>query len=115
MVSLQPKSLFGMIRNTHERGGEERAVCVQRQCGSDSRVAMRGGFPNPETGVYGYEKDIHILMKVETHNHLLPFPLFPGLQLARQSKYAMKVPRGECQAKGQPYRVYRLQSSDTRL
>ncbi len=75
----QEKSLFAMIRNTHEMNSEgvlsaykDNAAVI---CGS------RGGrfFPNPETGVYDYhQEDIHILMKVETHNHPTAISPFAG-------------------------------------
>ncbi|WP_379867083.1 phosphoribosylformylglycinamidine synthase [Marinobacter sp. M5B] len=66
----QEKSLFAMIRNTFEMNSEgvlsaykDNASVIAGSCGGRF-------FPEPETGVYRYhEEDIHILMKVETHNH----------------------------------------------
>jgi phosphoribosylformylglycinamidine synthase len=66
----QEKSLFAMIRNTFEMNSEGVLSAYK-----DNASVIRGGrggrfFPDPETGVYGYnEENIHILMKVETHNH----------------------------------------------
>jgi phosphoribosylformylglycinamidine synthase len=66
----QEKSLFGMIKNTYEQGGEN--VLSAYKDNASVIVGAKAGrfFPNPETKQYGYnEEDIHILMKVETHNH----------------------------------------------
>jgi phosphoribosylformylglycinamidine synthase len=66
----QEKSLFAMIRNTHELSGE--GVLSAYKDNASVIKGSRGGrfFPDPETGCYRYhEEDIHILMKVETHNH----------------------------------------------
>ncbi|MBN3564507.1 phosphoribosylformylglycinamidine synthase [Aliamphritea spongicola] len=66
----QDKSLFAMIRNTNELGGENILSAY-----SDNAAVMVGSkagrfFPNPETKQYeANQEDIHILMKVETHNH----------------------------------------------
>ncbi|GGO88845.1 phosphoribosylformylglycinamidine synthase [Marinobacterium nitratireducens] len=66
----QDKSLFGMIKNTYEQGGEN--VLSAYKDNAAVVTGSRAGrfFPNPESREYGYhQEDIHILMKVETHNH----------------------------------------------
>jgi len=66
----QEKSLFAMIRNTFEMNSE--GVLSAYKDNASVIAGSRGGrfFPEPDTGVYRYhEEDIHILMKVETHNH----------------------------------------------
>ncbi|MEP1213398.1 MAG: phosphoribosylformylglycinamidine synthase [Marinobacter sp.] len=66
----QEKSLFAMIRNTFEMNSE--GVLSAYKDNASVIAGSRGGrfFPEPETGVYRYhDEDIHILMKVETHNH----------------------------------------------
>ncbi|MDK8465039.1 phosphoribosylformylglycinamidine synthase [Marinobacter sp. SS13-12] len=66
----QEKSLFAMIRNTFEMNSE--GVLSAYKDNASVITGSRGGrfFPEPESGVYRYhEEDIHILMKVETHNH----------------------------------------------
>ena len=66
----QPKSLFKMIRNTHEVNPD--FVLSAYKDNAAVMVGNKGGrfFPNPETNVYGYNhEDIQVLMKVETHNH----------------------------------------------
>ncbi|WP_166269339.1 phosphoribosylformylglycinamidine synthase [Marinobacter caseinilyticus] len=66
----QEKSLFAMIRNTFEMNSE--GVLSAYKDNASVIVGSYGGrfFPDPDSGVYGYNpEDIHILMKVETHNH----------------------------------------------
>lgn len=66
----QEKSLFAMIRNTHEMNGE--GVLSAYKDNASVITGSRAGrfYPDPETGTYGYHSEnIHILMKVETHNH----------------------------------------------
>ncbi len=66
----QEKSLFAMIRNTFEMNSEG-VLSAYKDNASVIRGSHAGRFyPDPETGSYGYHpEDIHILMKVETHNH----------------------------------------------
>ncbi|MDH5601394.1 MAG: phosphoribosylformylglycinamidine synthase [Gammaproteobacteria bacterium] len=75
----QKKSLFSMIRNTHQKnpGGVLSAY-------HDNSAVMKGSkagrfFAEPFSHQYGYhEENIHILMKVETHNHPTAIAPFPG-------------------------------------
>ncbi|WP_375055506.1 phosphoribosylformylglycinamidine synthase [Zobellella sp. DQSA1] len=66
----QPKSLFKMIKNTFEQVPEHVLSAYK-----DNAAVMAGSpagrfFPSPQSGEYLYhQEDIHILMKVETHNH----------------------------------------------
>tara|TARA_R110000744_G_scaffold34651_4_gene80569 strand:+ start:7502 stop:11443 length:3942 start_codon:yes stop_codon:yes gene_type:complete len=75
----QPKSLFKMIRNTHEVNPD--FVLSAYKDNAAVMVGNKGGrfFPNPETNVYDYHhEDIQILMKVETHNHPTAISPYPG-------------------------------------
>ncbi len=75
----QPKSLFKMIRNTHEINPDY--VLSAYKDNAAVMVGNKGGrfFPNPETNEYGYNfEDIQILMKVETHNHPTAISPYPG-------------------------------------
>ena len=75
----QEKSLFKMIRNTHELNSDY--VLSAYSDNAAVMVGNKGGrfFPNPETNVYGYNhEDIQILMKVETHNHPTAISPYPG-------------------------------------
>ena len=75
----QPRSLFQMIRNTNEVSGEN-VLSAYR----DNAAVIRGGrggrfFPEPGDATYRYhEEDIHILLKVETHNHPTAISPWPG-------------------------------------
>ena len=75
----QEKSLFKMIRNTHEVNPDY--VLSAYKDNAAVMVGNKGGrfFPNPETNIYGYNhEDIQILMKVETHNHPTAISPYPG-------------------------------------
>ena len=66
----QPISLFKMIKNTNELGGE--GVLSAYADNASVIVGSKAGrfYPDPVTQKYGYKNEnIHILMKVETHNH----------------------------------------------
>ncbi|MDT8398203.1 MAG: phosphoribosylformylglycinamidine synthase [Pseudomonadales bacterium] len=75
----QDKSLFAMIRNTHERHGEG-VLSAYR----DNAAVIQGHqagrfFPEPGSHRYAYHVEpIHILIKVETHNHPTAIAPFPG-------------------------------------
>lgn len=75
----QSHSLFQMIRNTNERGGEN--VLSAYADNAAVVVGHKAGrfFPDPESGEYQYsQEDIHLLMKVETHNHPTAIAPYPG-------------------------------------
>ena len=72
-------SLFRMIRETHMQNPHGTLVAY-----SDNSSVLAGSkserfFPNAETKEYqSVEEDIHILCKVETHNHPTAISPFPG-------------------------------------
>ena len=72
-------SLFAMIRHTTAR-----APAGVLSAYSDNAAVIAGAdgrrfYPDPATGVYGeHEEPIHILMKVETHNHPTAIAPDPG-------------------------------------
>ncbi|MBY6186124.1 phosphoribosylformylglycinamidine synthase [Marinobacter hydrocarbonoclasticus] len=74
----QPKSLFKMIKNTFEVTPEETLSAYK-----DNAAVMTGSnagrfFPDAD-GVYRYHQEpVHILMKVETHNHPTAISPYPG-------------------------------------
>ncbi|MCU1728277.1 phosphoribosylformylglycinamidine synthase [Pseudomonas sp. 7P_10.2_Bac1] len=75
----QEKSLFGMIKNTYVMHSE--GVLSAYKDNASVIVGSVGGrfFPNPETRQYGaVQEPVHILMKVETHNHPTAIAPFPG-------------------------------------
>jgi phosphoribosylformylglycinamidine synthase len=75
------RSLFGMIRHTEEVAGEGTVVAYE-----DNASVMVGGrrvrwLPETTDGPSPYrgrEDDVHVLMKVETHNHPTAISPFPG-------------------------------------
>ena len=75
----QPHSLFGMIRNTNECGGQNVLSAY-----SDNAAVVAGHhagrfYPDPTSGAYNFcAENIHLLMKVETHNHPTAIAPFPG-------------------------------------
>lgn len=75
----QERSLFSMIRNTHETSPQGVLSAY-----SDNSAVVRGPnshrfFPDPQTRTYGFvEEPVHILMKVETHNHPTAISPHPG-------------------------------------
>jgi len=75
----QQKSLFSMIRNTNELNSEG---VLSAYVDNAAVIAGSNGkrfYPNPETGEYeSKEEPIHILMKVETHNHPTAISPFAG-------------------------------------
>jgi len=78
---VQPRSLFGMIRYTEEVAGEGTVVAYV-----DNASVMVGGrrvrwLPESADGPSRYagrESEVHVLMKVETHNHPTAISPFPG-------------------------------------
>jgi len=75
----QDHSLFGMIRNTHEHNPQGTLSAYKDNAAVMAGHAGQRFFPEKETGQYKYHsEDIHILMKVETHNHPTAISPFPG-------------------------------------
>lgn len=74
----QDKSLFAMIRNTHQMHPQGTLVAY-----SDNASIIEGAdidrFYASDGQIYGYAQEkTHILMKVETHNHPTAISPFPG-------------------------------------
>ncbi|MGK5045732.1 phosphoribosylformylglycinamidine synthase [Janthinobacterium sp. GB4P2] len=75
----QPKSLFGMIKNTHELQPKGTVVAY-----SDNSSIMEGAtvsrfYPRGASHEYAASTELtHTLMKVETHNHPTAISPFPG-------------------------------------
>ncbi|MGL6162310.1 phosphoribosylformylglycinamidine synthase [Microbulbifer sp.] len=75
----QERSLFSMIKNTYQKGGDNVLSAY-----ADNAAVVVGSeagrfYPDPETREYGFSREpIHLLMKVETHNHPTAIAPFPG-------------------------------------
>ena len=75
----QDWSLFGMIKNTYQRGGEGVLSAY-----ADNAAVVEGHqagrfYPDPDSQVWRYHHEkICLLMKVETHNHPTAIAPFAG-------------------------------------
>src|SRR5205814_8939262 len=71
--------LFQMIRRSTEASpGGVLSAYRDNAAVIEGHVAGRF-FPDPTTGVYGAQREpMHIVMKVETHNHPTAISPFPG-------------------------------------
>ncbi|MFV0461707.1 MAG: phosphoribosylformylglycinamidine synthase [Nostocoides sp.] len=77
----QARSLFEMIRHTEAVAGEGTIVAY-----TDNASVMAGGrrqqwipeHPDGPSRYAGRDADVHVLMKVETHNHPTAISPFPG-------------------------------------
>ncbi len=75
----QDKTLFGMIKNTHKQSPEGVLSAYHDNASVVEGSQATRFFPNAKTQQYGYSKEaVHMLMKVETHNHPTAISPFPG-------------------------------------
>jgi phosphoribosylformylglycinamidine synthase len=75
----QAKSLFAMIRNTHQHNS--RGVLSAYRDNAAIVEGWQGSrlFPDPHSRVYAYTREhVDLVMKVETHNHPTAIAPFPG-------------------------------------
>ncbi|AZR59932.1 phosphoribosylformylglycinamidine synthase [Eikenella corrodens] len=76
----QPKSLFRMIRDTHEAAPAGTVVAYKDNASVIEGAKIARFYPDAlaEQGYRFHEEDTHILMKVETHNHPTAIAPFAG-------------------------------------
>ncbi|MCL7462461.1 phosphoribosylformylglycinamidine synthase [Pseudomonas sp. NW5] len=75
----QAKSLFGMIKNTYELHREGVLSAYKDNASVIEGFSAGRFFPQPGSHEYAaHEEPVHILMKVETHNHPTAIAPFPG-------------------------------------
>jgi phosphoribosylformylglycinamidine synthase len=77
--SAKDKSLFQMIKNTYQLHSD--GILSAYKDNAAVLAGTRGGrfYVDPKTGEYAaHDEDIHILCKVETHNHPTAISPFPG-------------------------------------
>ncbi|SUA20799.1 phosphoribosylformylglycinamidine synthase [Neisseria gonorrhoeae] len=76
----QPKSLFGMIRDTHNAHPEGTVVAYKDNSSVIKGAKIERFYPNAaeNQGYRFHEEDTHIIMKVETHNHPTAIAPFAG-------------------------------------
>ncbi|NNF52742.1 MAG: phosphoribosylformylglycinamidine synthase [Gammaproteobacteria bacterium] len=76
--AARDKTLFGMIRNTHARSPHGVLSAYTDNAAVMAGEVARRFFPD-ESGAYACHKEpVHILMKVETHNHPTAISPYPG-------------------------------------
>ncbi|MDJ0956654.1 MAG: phosphoribosylformylglycinamidine synthase [Arenicellales bacterium] len=81
IIDKEPRreTLFGMIRETHKLNKVGTLVAY-----NDNAAVLEGSiadrlFPNPNSKVYQFSREpVHIVCKVETHNHPTGISPFPG-------------------------------------
>ncbi|MCF7520838.1 phosphoribosylformylglycinamidine synthase [Neisseria sp. ZJ106] len=76
----QPKSLFGMIRDTHNAHPEGTVVAYKDNSSVIEGAKIERFYPDSaeNQGYRFHEEDTHIIMKVETHNHPTAIAPFAG-------------------------------------
>jgi len=75
----QDRSLFAMIRNTHQLNPKGTVVAYSDNSSVIEGASVMRFYPRDESQVYrASEEPTHILMKVETHNHPTAISPFPG-------------------------------------
>ena len=75
----QDKTLFGMIKNTYKQSPEGVLSAYHDNASVVEGSPATRFFPNSNNQEYGYsEEQVHMLMKVETHNHPTAISPFPG-------------------------------------
>lgn len=76
----QPKSLFGMIRDTHNAHPEGTVIAYKDNSSVIEGAKIERFYPNAaeNQGYRFHEEDTHIIMKVETHNHPTAIAPFAG-------------------------------------
>ncbi|MFI5309259.1 MAG: phosphoribosylformylglycinamidine synthase, partial [Polyangiales bacterium] len=75
----KPQSLFQMIKNTATRSPEGVLSAYRDNAAVIEGSVAERFFPDPASSVYGAHREpVHILIKVETHNHPTAISPFPG-------------------------------------
>ncbi len=75
----QERSLFKMIRNTHEQHPEGVLSAYHDNASVIQGFEAGRFFPDPDSGSYGASKEpVHFMIKVETHNHPTAISPSPG-------------------------------------
>ena len=74
----QTQSLFGMIRTTHQKHPQGTVVAYSDNSSVIEGARIERFYPGAAAEYRFVEDDVHILMKVETHNHPTAISPFPG-------------------------------------
>jgi phosphoribosylformylglycinamidine synthase len=75
----QSETLFGMIRNSTEKSPDGVLSAYRDNAAVIAGSVAERFFPDPHTGVYRAQREpVHVVAKVETHNHPTAISPFPG-------------------------------------
>ncbi|HET6150757.1 MAG TPA: phosphoribosylformylglycinamidine synthase [Polyangia bacterium] len=75
----QSDSLFQMIRRSTQASPRGVLSAYRDNAAVIEGTVASRFFPDPHTGVFGYAREpVHVLMKVETHNHPTAISPYPG-------------------------------------
>ncbi len=75
----KPRSLFQMIKHTYAASPDGVLSAYKDNAAVMEGWRARRFYADPRTSAYAYhEEEVHILMKVETHNHPTAISPFPG-------------------------------------
>src|SRR5690606_11686323 len=78
-VDAQEDSLFGMSKNTYQMHSEGVLSAYKDNAAVIKGFVAGRFFPEPGTGEYrAHQEPVHIVMKVETHNHPTAISPFSG-------------------------------------
>ena len=112
---LQDKSLFAMIRHTHQSAPQHTIVAysdnasIMEGAQVERFVARSSGGASPAYAAQAATN--HILMKVETHNHPTAISPFPGGGHRRRGRNSRRGgDRARVQAQGGPDRIHGVQA-----
>ncbi|XP_014680539.1 PREDICTED: phosphoribosylformylglycinamidine synthase-like, partial [Priapulus caudatus] len=76
---VKNKTLFGMIRNTYHHSPDGVLSAYKDNASVVEGSEASRFFPASNTQEYAYQQEkVHMLMKVETHNHPTAISPFPG-------------------------------------
>ncbi|MDQ3186075.1 MAG: phosphoribosylformylglycinamidine synthase [Pseudomonadota bacterium] len=80
VIDGQPvtKSLFSMIRNTHQQNPQGTVIAYEDNSSVIEGAKIARFYPGKDNAYDYVEEQTHILMKVETHNHPTAISPYPG-------------------------------------
>jgi phosphoribosylformylglycinamidine synthase len=75
----QERSMFSMIRNTHQKSPQHTVVAYSDNASVVEGTTVESFMPSQDAALYRKQQALHhMLMKVETHNHPTAISPFPG-------------------------------------
>ena len=112
----QEKSLFRMIRDTHDANPQGTLVAYKDNASVIEGAFIERFYPQPGDHAYAYHSEpTDILMKVETHNHRRRFLRSPARPPATAARSATRAPPAAARGQGRHDRFHRVQPEHPRL